>query len=142
MIRINNHLSIDETEVPFTYTRSPGPGGQNVNKVATKATLTFDVAHSPALTEGQRSKLRQMLATRITKEGLLRISSWRGRSQVANRRYAIERFSELLAEALRPVRVRRKTRPSRASKERRLKDKRHRSDVKNSRRRRYRREED
>ncbi len=61
MIRINNNLSIDEAEVSFTYTRSPGPGGQNVNKVATKATLTFDVVHSPALTEGQRSKLRQML---------------------------------------------------------------------------------
>jgi ribosome-associated protein len=141
VIRINNNLSI-EADVSFTYARSPGPGGQNVNKVATKATLTFDVVHSPALSEGQRSRLRQKLPTRITKEGLLRISSWRGRSQVANRRYAIERFRELLADALRPVRIRKKTRPSRASKERRLQDKRHRSDVKNSRRRRYRRDDD
>lgn len=142
MIRINNSLSIDEADVSFTYARSPGPGGQNVNKVATKATLTFDVFKSPSLTDSQRLRLRQMLPTRISKDGLLRISSWRGRSQVANRRHTIERFVELLADALRPVRVRRKTRPSRAAKERRLQDKRHRSDLKDRRRSRHRRDED
>jgi len=142
MIRINNSLSIDEAEVSFTYARSPGPGGQNVNKVATKATLIFDVFESSSLTNFQRSRLRQMLPTRISKDGLMRISSWRGRSQMTNRRHALERFVELLAGALRPVRIRKKTRPSRASRERRLEDKRQRSRLKDSRRRRYRRDDD
>jgi len=137
MIRINNNLSIDEREVWFTFTRSPGPGGQNVNKVATKVTLHFDVADSSALSEQHRGRLRETLATRISKEGVLRIVRARHRTQTANRRDAVETFVCLLADALRPRTSRKKTQPTKASKERRLTEKARRSRQKRQRRVRY-----
>lgn len=142
MIEINQNLSIDAAEIGFSYARSPGPGGQNVNKVATKATLRFDVANSPALSERQRTMIREHLASRLTRDGVLQITRSRHRTQSANRRAAIEQLVELLAEALRPKIPRKKTRPSRASNERRLQEKTQRSRIKTERRRRYRGGED
>jgi ribosome-associated protein len=132
-MRINNHLVIDNREVSYHYSRSPGPGGQNVNKVATKATLRFDVDASKSLTTQQKARIRRALATRITSEGVLHLSASAARTQSANRRAVTERFVELLAGALRPVKVRRKTRPSAASRERRLADKSRRSRIKHDR---------
>ena len=142
MIRINEKLSIGDAEISFTYSRSPGPGGQSVNKTASKATLWFDVADSPSLSADQRRRLRAELATRIGRDGMLRVVSWRHRTQVANRRAALSRFTALLAEALRSRLRRKPTRPTRASRERRLSDKQHRSRLKQKRRRRFGSEDD
>ena len=133
MIRINDELSIAEEEISFEFSRSSGPGGQNVNKVSTKATLIFDVAHSPSLTEQQRSKIREVLRTRITKAGMLRVTSQMHRSQLANREAATEKLADLLREALTPRRVRKKTKPPQAARERRLRDKRRRASLKQGR---------
>lgn len=142
MIRINDKLSIGDREISFTYSRSPGPGGQSVNKTASKATLWFDVANSPSLSAEQRRRLRAELATRIGRDGMLRVVSWRHRTQVANRRDAFSRFATLLAETLRSRLRRKPTRPTRASRERRLSDKQHRSRLKQKRRRRFGGEDD
>lgn len=142
MIEINQNLSIDDAELEFSYACSPGPGGQNVNKVATKATLRFDVAGSASLSERQRAMIREHLGSRLTRDGVLQITRSRHRTQSANRRAAIEHFVELLAEALRPRTPRKKTRPSRASNERRLQEKTQRSRIKADRRRRFRGSED
>ncbi|MFQ5424510.1 MAG: alternative ribosome rescue aminoacyl-tRNA hydrolase ArfB [Phycisphaerae bacterium] len=137
MIWINDELGIGVSEISCAYSRSPGPGGQNVNKVATRVTLRWDVAHSPALTEPQRARIVEQLATRISRAGILRVVASRHRSQAANRRAAIERFSDLLADALRIQRPRRRTSPTRAAKERRLSEKRRRSRLKIERSQRY-----
>lgn len=142
MIRINDKLSIGDGEISFTYSRSPGPGGQSVNKTASKATLWFDVANSPSLSDDQRGRLCAELATRIGRDGMLRVVSWRHRTQVANRRDAFSRFATLLAETLRSRLRRKPTRPTRASRERRLSDKQHRSRLKQKRRRRFGGEDD
>jgi len=137
MVRINASLSIGDDEISFTYSRSPGPGGQNVNKTASKTTLWFDVAGSPSLSADQRHRLCTALATRIGRDGMLRVVSWRHRTQQANRRDALARFADLLAEALRPRLRRKPTRPTRAARERRLSDKQHRSRLKEKRGRRF-----
>lgn len=133
MIRINDELEIDEAELSFVTSRSSGPGGQNVNKVATRVTLRFDVAASPALSEQQRRLVRERLATRIRRDGVLSVSSRRHRTQAANRRAAQERFAELLADALEVDPERRKTRIPRAVRRRRLDDKRRRARLKERR---------
>lgn len=123
MIKINRRLSIPENEINFTFTRSGGPGGQNVNKVSTRATLWFDIAGSPSLNGEQKGKLRHRLGNRVSREGVLQIVSARHRTQKANREDAIQRFAALLAGALLEKPRRRKTRPPRAAKEARLKAK-------------------
>jgi ribosome-associated protein len=120
-------------ELRFTYSRSSGPGGQYVNRVETRVTLLFDVDGSPSLTDEQKRRIRRRLATRINKEGVLRVVSQRHRTREANRRAAIERFEELLAEALRSRRPRRKTRVPERAKRRRVETKRRRGEVKRSR---------
>lgn len=130
MIEIAPGLAVADGELRFVASRSGGPGGQNVNKVETRVTLLFDLDGSPSLTEGQRRRLRERLAGRISVDGILRVSSQRHRSQAANRRAALERFVELLAQALRPRAKRVATRPTAASRERRIADKRRRAFVK------------
>ena len=133
MIPIKAGLVIPENEITFTASRSSGPGGQNVNKVSSRVTLSFDVAASTALSEEQKQKIGGRLATRISKEGILRIVSQKTRSQEENRRDAINRFSDLLRRALTDRRSRIKTRVPAAAKERRIEEKRKRKVIKQQR---------
>jgi len=135
MIEIDLGLAIPEWELRFAASRAGGPGGQNVNKVATKVTLSFDVAASPSLDDAQRALIRARLATRITRDGVLHVVSQRHRTQGANRAAALERFVELLKAALAEELARLPTRPTRVSKQRRVAEKKLRSRVKESRRR-------
>jgi ribosome-associated protein len=133
MIPIDDHLAIPDEDVTFATSRSGGPGGQNVNKLETRVTLRFDLAGSGALSEEQKLRLRERLATRITRDGVLHITSQRHRTQGANREAAVERFAELLRDNLKEEAPRRKTRPSRAAKARRLDEKRRQSQRKRER---------
>jgi ribosome-associated protein len=133
MIRINDTLAIPDEEVAFVTSRSGGPGGQNVNKLETRVTLRFDLAASPSLTEEQKARLGERLATRITRAGILHVTAQKHRTQGANRDAALERFAELVGEALREEAPRKKTRMSRAAKARRVEEKRRHSERKRQR---------
>lgn len=133
MIEINDGVSIPEDEFRFSFSRSSGPGGQNVNKTDTRVTLLFDVLNSPGLSEEQKGRILRRLATRINKDGVMRVVSQRHRTQAANREAAVERFCELLREALKKAPPRRRTRPPRAAKERRLAEKKRRGKLKRER---------
>jgi ribosome-associated protein len=127
MPRINHDLEIDDGELRFEFARSGGPGGQNVNKVETKVRLLFDVAHSPSLSGDQRSLIEERLATRVTKAGVLYVSSQRHRTREANRKATVEKFVELLAGALEIEAPRVPTRIPRTQRRRRLESKRQKS---------------
>ena len=133
MIRITDELSVGEWELTFRASRSGGPGGQNVNKVSTRVTLRFDVARSPSLSDEQRARVVARLAGRVTKDGMLVLTSQEHRTQLANREAVLDRFVTLLREAVRPIAVRRRTRAPRAAKERLVESKRRRSRVKRQR---------
>jgi len=133
MIAIMTGVEIPEAELEFIASRSGGPGGQNVNKVSSRITLRFDLDRTTALTAEQRERVRKKLSSRISKEGVLQISSQRTRSQDFNREDAVARFVELLRAALREEKARVKTRASRSSREERLKKKRIRTTVKQAR---------
>jgi len=133
MIRINEQISIPEEELSFTSSHSSGPGGQNVNKVSSRVTLWFDVVNSPGLSPEQKELVISRLKTRIGKDGLLRVISQQTRSQVENKELAIERFAELLRDALERVPLRKKTRVSKGAKLRRLEEKKQHSMLKSQR---------
>ncbi len=130
MLRINDALSIDEVELRFEFARSSGPGGQNVNKVETKVRLLFDLRSSRSLGPNQRALIEDRLATRITKAGVLHISSQRHRTREANRKATIERFVDLLANALEEDEPRVRTRVPKKARKKRLESKRRRSQKK------------
>ena len=134
MIVINSKLSIPEDEIRFTFSRSSGPGGQNVNKLNSRAILWFDVENSPTLSSYQKFKIRQHLTRRISKDGVLQVAAERHRTQKANKEDALQRFTELLAAALVVKKVRKKTRITNAARERRLQAKKRRGGLKSSRR--------
>ena len=133
MIRITDDVAIPDEEVTFATSRSGGPGGQNVNKLETRVTLRFDLAASGSLTEEQKARLLERLSTRITRAGILRVSAQKHRTQGANRDAALERFAELVRDALREETPRKKTRTSRAAKARRVEEKRRHSERKRNR---------
>jgi ribosome-associated protein len=130
MIRINDEVAINDGELRFEFSRSSGPGGQNVNKVETKVRLLFDVRNSSSLTADQRDRIEERLATRITKDHVLHVTSQRHRTREANRRAAVERFTELLDEALAEEEPRVASKVPKAQRKRRLESKRRRSQKK------------
>lgn len=119
-LRINENVSIPLAELQFQFAQSGGPGGQHVNKATTKVFLQFDLLNTECLTEQVRGKLLVRLENRLDKSGVLQIASTKTRSQRKNREDAIERFQQVLAEALKEQKKRRATRPSRRAKQRRL----------------------
>ena len=134
MVRITRSLSIDDDELEFGATTSSGPGGQHVNRSQTRVVLRFDVVNSPSLNARQRERILDKLATRINKDGVLQVASQRERSQQRNREAALARFAQLLADALHIERPRRATKPTRASRQRRVDEKKKRGGVKKMRR--------
>jgi ribosome-associated protein len=129
-LAIDGAVAIPLAELAFETSRSSGPGGQNVNKVETRVTLTFPVLTSPSLDERQRALVLERLRTRINKSGVLRVTAQRHRSQAANREETLQRFAELLREALAEAPPRRRTRVPPASRRRRIQGKRRRGDLK------------
>lgn len=130
MIRIAHGIALAEDEIALTFIRASGPGGQNVNKVATAVQLRFDVAHSPSLPQPVRDRLRALAGNRMSRDGTLIITAQRFRSQKRNRRDALDRLIALVRAAAQPPKARKPTRPTRASRQRRLEAKRRRGDVK------------
>ena len=129
MIEITPSLQIDERELQIDFVRASGPGGQNVNKVATAAQLRFDVRAS-LLPEDVKARLIHLAGNRVTAEGVLLIEAKRFRTQENNREDAIQRFVELVRKALVKPKARKKTKPTQASKEERLKEKKRRGEIK------------
>ena len=133
MLRVTDSLVIEDSELEEQFVRASGPGGQNVNKVATSVQLRFDVARSPALAPDVRQRLYALAGNRMTSEGVLVIEARRHRTQAKNREDARERLADLIRRATVAPRRRRKTRPSARSVERRVDSKRQRSQMKRSR---------
>ena len=134
MIHVTPALSIDEGEIHFEFVRSGGPGGQNVNKVSTAAQLRFDVLESPNLKHEVRERVIKLAGRKMTREGVLIIQANRFRSQEKNREDAVSRLIELIREAAKEPKPRRKTKPTFKSKTKRLESKSRRSKVKQLRR--------
>ena len=130
VVQINDGLWIPRAELTYKATRSGGPGGQHVNTTSSRVELAWDVGASPSLTDAQRARIQDKLANRINNEGVLQLSSSEQRSQHQNKDSVTARFAEMLAETLVIPKVRKRTRPSRASKEKRLQAKKQRSQTK------------
>jgi ribosome-associated protein len=127
MLDVNDHIRIPEEEFTFTFVRSGGPGGQNVNKVASKAVLRWHVAGSPSLPEAVRQRLTTLQRRRITTEGDLLVTSQRYRDQDRNREDCLEKLRAMVLEATHVPKARKKTKPTAGGHRRRLADKRRRS---------------
>ena len=133
MIEITPTYSIDEGELQFAFVRSSGPGGQNVNKVATAVQLRFDVLHS-LLPEEVKQRLQHLAGNKITDAGELLIEAKKFRMQEQNREDALRRFVELLRKSFQRPKIRRKTKPTAASQEKRLQEKKQKGEIKKMRR--------
>jgi ribosome-associated protein len=134
VIRVTDHISIDQREIEESFVRSSGPGGQNVNKLATAVQLRFDVRGSPSLPAEVRARLERLAGTRVTRDGVLIIIAQRHRTQARNREDALERLIDLVRRAAVAPRLRRPTRPTAAARKRRVEAKKHRAGVKRLRR--------
>lgn len=133
LLAVADGLWVPRAELGFRASRSGGPGGQHVNTSSTRVELTWDVAGSPSVTDEQRARILEKLANRIDGQGVLHLAASEHRSQHQNREAAVGRFVELVRAALHVPRPRRKTRPTRASREVRLQSKKRRSEVKKMR---------
>ena len=133
MIPVTDRISIDEKEIEESFVLATGPGGQNVNKVSTAVELRFDVAHSPSLPEGVRERLARLAGRRLTQDGVLVLFARAHRTQVRNREAALEALLDLIRRAAVPPVARRTTRPTLASRRRRLEAKGRRGAVKRGR---------
>jgi ribosome-associated protein len=134
-VHLGRGVSVPETELELSAARSSGPGGQSVNTTSSKVELRWNVRESSALTETQRARVLERLASRLTNDGVLVLHGSEHRSQHRNRSAVIARFRAIVGEALEPPRTRRRTRPTRGSKERRLRAKKHRGEIKQLRKR-------
>jgi ribosome-associated protein len=133
MIPITDTLALDESELGESFVRASGPGGQNVNKVASAVQLRFDVRHSPSLPADVRQRLERLAGRRVSQDGVLVITAQRFRSHERNRQDALERLVGLIRRAATPPRPRRPTRPTIAAREQRLADKARRARLKRQR---------
>ena len=134
MPEIKGRLQVPENELSWTFVRSSGPGGQNVNKVASKAVLRWNLASSASLPEDVKRRLRTNQRNRITAEGDLIVTSQRFRDQERNKQDCIEKLRDMILQASIIPRPRKPSKPTRAARERRLQIKRRRSDIKKGRR--------
>jgi len=130
MITVTPRISLDESEIEESFVRASGPSGQNVNKLSTAVQLRFDVRRSPSLPEDVRARLERLAGRRLTAEGVIVITAQRHRTQERNREDALERLVGLIREATERPKPRRATRPTFASKKRRLEAKSKRGEVK------------
>jgi len=133
MIQITDEVALDEGELEFSFIRASGPGGQNVNKVSTAVQMRFDARRSPSLPDDVSARLQTLAGARLTLDGVIVITANRHRTQERNRADAVQRLSALIAKAAVPPVKRRPTRPTKASKERRLVTKARRAGVKTMR---------
>lgn len=130
MLDITNHIRIPRQELHFAFARAGGPGGQNVNKVSSKVLLRWNPAQSPSLPEDVKSRLIAQQAGRLTRDGDLLLVSQRFRDQARNLDDCLNKLRDLILQALRPPKVRKATRPTKASREHRLEAKRRRAQTK------------
>ena len=130
MLHINRTIKINENEISFSFIRSSGPGGQNVNKVATAVQIRFDIKNSLSLPEAVKKRLIRLGGSRITDDGVLNITAQRFRTQERNRIDGLERLTALIRKAATPPKPRRKTRPPKKSIENRIQNKKYRSRIK------------
>jgi ribosome-associated protein len=134
MIPVTANITLDEHEISEEFVRASGPGGQNVNKLSTAVQLRFDVRHSPSLPEDVRTRLERLSGSRMTRDGVLVIIAQRHRTQMRNRQDALARLIDLIRQAAVVPVKRRATRPTRASRERRIEGKKRRAGIKRMRR--------
>jgi ribosome-associated protein len=130
MIEISSTVAINDDEIQIDFIRASGPGGQNVNKVSSAAQLRFDIRSSPSLTPEVKARLEQIAGSRVTEQGILIIEAKRYRTQEQNRLDAVQRLAALVQKALEKPKFRHKTRPTLASKQKRLQAKRQHSEKK------------
>jgi len=132
-LRINARITIPESELDERFVRSSGPGGQNVNKLNTKVELRFDAANSASLSDDVRKRLLKLAGQRATSDGVIVLESQSARTRERNREEARERLAELIRQALVRPKPRKRTKPTKASKQRRLDEKNRRSKIKQKR---------